>query len=643
MLKKTFTFLILVLPFVSLALEMSKALDLYLGMVHEYESGTVRHPFLVRTVESLKDFALYRYYRFLIAGSVDKREATPDIGYYLNLIYSPYNFETEEEQLAAALFLSYLSSKLTRTRLTAEQVMKNASFIDFFTRYRDVVSKEARSFFAWVIAYQLGLTEAKPPLDVVQSYQLEVHDYSFVPPSDLKHLTDLVAFYHDRNIQSVLKQALERVVENAKKDPSRISAHINREASFVARDIVKPITRLQGNVARAVQTMTPAAKNYWWMRFIVYAALLLSAFRFVKIRTVVLSCVLTFESIYIFALFDPTSRYESLVYGLILILGFAFAVLRLVKKRSKWLQMALVLLIVFAVVLPLVVECEELSMEKQQEFVESGYYDLLKRELYMDELSKFSQLARKLSSTMYTSMEDTKATINELVEVLAKLSSHGVVTDVFLSANYGVFFDDRSGFFSYSGSKARLDTFQSLSNTLRFYVLDERSKIKAFERDLNSLLSYSKKLVKYAAPKLREEFRQYVEDLFSTKYPVLSDLLRTFDREIFQNLELTKPPHVRVFNDKRSLSVLLVSILVFLTGVFLHPKISLGPSFVLLVVSIVAWFNANQLTLIVEQTSPLLRLHTSSFVNPLIFITGTIVAIVNVSNFFKLFRRGEQG
>ena len=96
MLRKALLLVVLILPLTCSALQLSDALDLYLELVREYESGSIQNPFLIRTVESLEHFALYRYYRFLIAGSVGKREAMPDLGYYLSLIYSSYNYQTEE-------------------------------------------------------------------------------------------------------------------------------------------------------------------------------------------------------------------------------------------------------------------------------------------------------------------------------------------------------------------------------------------------------------------------------------------------------------------------------------------------------------------------------------------------------------------
>lgn len=623
------------------ALEIESALKLYLKLVQEYESGSIQHPFLLQTVESLQQFSLYRFYRFLIAGSVDKREATPDLGYYLNFIYSSYKFEKEEDQLAAALFLAYLSSRLTRTRLTADEVMKNGSFIDFFTRYRDIVTREARAFFAWVISYQLGLTNEKPPVDIQQKFQLEMSDYTFDLPADLRHLHDLALFYSDPAIQEVLSQAVERAFENAKKDPARASAHINREAAFVARDIVKPITNLQSKVAQMVQNSTPVRRSYWWIRFILYGIILFVALRSSKIRIIVLNCVFTFEAIYLFFFFDPASKYEALVYGLVLVLGFAFSILRLLRKslHSAWPEIVSTTMVIFAAFLPLVYDCAELTMSKHEQFLESKYYDLLKRELYLDELSKLSFYARRLSSNMYTGSEGTKAILNDLVEVLSNLRTQGIITEVTISRNYGVFFDDRSNFFSYTGSKARSETFQSLSNGLRFYLLDERSRTRAFERDLAALLKYSKKLVNYAAFKLREEFKSHLEDLFSVKYPILSDLQPVFAVQVFKSSQEVKAPDVSVLRNKYSLSILLISMLVFLTSFFLGPKISIGPAIVLLVTSIVGWLNSHELVLIVEQTAPVLKFQTNSFINPLVFLTGVFIASVN---FFKLFfRRGE--
>jgi len=57
LLRKTVVFVVLILTLTCWALQLPDALNLYLELVREYETGSIQNPFLIKTVESLEHFA----------------------------------------------------------------------------------------------------------------------------------------------------------------------------------------------------------------------------------------------------------------------------------------------------------------------------------------------------------------------------------------------------------------------------------------------------------------------------------------------------------------------------------------------------------------------------------------------------------
>ncbi|MFN4189880.1 MAG: hypothetical protein ACK4E2_02650 [Pseudothermotoga sp.] len=621
------------------SLDMHRSLKIYTQLIDSYNQRDFSHPFLASVERELNSLSLYRYYKLLIAGSTDKREATPDVGDYLGAIYDVVQAHDEDEQLAYSLFLSYLVARMNGTNLTTDIVMKNNSFVKFFSNYRDLLGKEARTFFAWVISYQVGLCEEKPPVEIEKRAQLEA-DYVFQPPTNLQHLKDLALFYSDPSVQQTLKEAVQRAVDNITKDPSRAPAHINREAAFVARDISRPVTTFQAQIAEKAVIVTPKNINLWWLRFAIYIIAIVLALRYGKVLKIVISVLACFEVVYLIYFFDFLSPIESLVYGLFAVLGFLFAIFSLIRRSIKKrvvLELAVLFVIVIIFLVPFVFNCDALSMNSFDQLRESVYYSMLKRDLFQDELSKLSYYARSMSSTLYVSMDETKKLITEFVDVLGKVHEKKAIEEITIVPGY-IGFSSSFDFFNADNFDQRMALFSGPSRDLQSYLLDEKSRKSSFESAYRKFSSYVKKIMTYSTWYLREDFSSYLRDLFTAKYPILSSLLRKIPFDSYINMEMAKP-NVPVSKEKTSVSIMLGVMFVFMCMIFLDSKISMLPSIVLAGSAVFKWLSMRDLVVFVEQGIPALKVSVSGSVNPGIFIIAVVLSLFNL---YKLLRKGEK-
>ncbi|AEH51294.1 hypothetical protein [Pseudothermotoga thermarum] len=639
--KKVLTTFLLILVCLTFSIDLQKALTIYKEFLEMYRRKDFSYPFLEFLNGELQNLSLYRYYKALLDKSVDRREATPDLGSYLARIYDAFSFESEDEQLAAALFMSYLTSRLTRANFSVEIVLKNDAFIKFFTTYRDVVTREARTFFAWVISYQLGLCEEKPPVDVEVVEVLQEVSYRFTPPTQLVHIKDLVLFYSDPSVQEVLTQAVSRARQNILSDPTRAMAHINREANFVARDIYKPITTFQVQVAKEALKVTPTERNFSWIRFIVYIPLLYLFRKKLGFFKILVTALLALEILLFLVYFDPFSTYQGLAYGLIAIFSFGFCVVLTIRKfveKRNLLDLLFVVATIAVVFMPFVYSCKQLTMDKYPEIKDSVYYPVLKRELFEDELSKVFQLTRSLATTLYMSVDETKKVFNELLNTFVDASKSGAFNELNFSPYPFISFNDSSGFYSAQNFKERLTLFKNANTILENFLLDESSRKRNFEKNLRKLKSHLHGMFVYSADFLRLDLIGHIEKLFTHNYPVLSDVLPLVGISSWLS-EPVKSPNVPIFKEITGIKVFVALLLVFSILTLLGPFYALPSAFVAAVFAVVQWIGLGQLKIFVEQELPVIEVHHVQSVNPAIFVLIIGLLMINI---LKLFGKGER-
>ncbi len=639
--KKLLINILLVPVVLGFAVDLQRALQIYNDFREMYFRGEFSHPFLELLQKELKNLSLYRFYKNLLDKSVDRREATPDLGSYLAKIYDSASFDDENEQLAASIFMAYLVSELNRTRFSSEMIMKNDAFVEFFTAYRDVVSREARSFFAWIISYQLGLCEEKPPVEVEVIESLNDVSYRFTPPSQLAHISDLALFYSDPSVQDVLHKAIVRAKQNISSDPSRAMAHINREANFVARDIFKPITTFQAQVAKEAVKITPVKSNFMWVRFLIYLALLYLFRKKTKALAVLTTAILTVEVLFLILVFEPFSTYQGLVYGLIAVFGFGFAAILVIRRFLKKRSFAEpIFLVVFAIVifLPFIRDCRELSMDNFVSLKESVYYSTLKRELFEDELSKVFQLTRSLATNLYASVDETKKVFNELLDTFTDAAGMDAFDELVFLPSAFIGFADQSPFYSAGNFDYRLNLFKTTNRTIENFLIDEAIRRRNFEKNLKNLKAHLGRIMLFSADFLRSDVAGHVEELFTVDYPILSDVLPRL--ELFSHLG--KPvvgPDISIFKEITALRILVAVMLTFVALILLKPVYVLPAASMTVIYAVLKWISFGTVKVFVEQGIPVIEFQYNGTFNPGIFILAVILFVISI---LKLLKKGER-
>jgi len=631
-----------------LALNLEHTVSVYNAMVSDYESQRFENPFVQKVSREVKNLTLYRYYKMLIAGSVDRRESTPSIGDYVSALYEVASIQNEDERLASALFLAYIVSKLSDQSVTKSSIMKNRAFSEFFGDYRAVITREAREFFKWLLSYSLNLTDVKPPVEISRvNEQLPQVDYTFQAPKDLSHLEDLIYFFNTPEIKTAFSESIERLSENIRKDPSRTSAHINREASFVSRDISKPITKFQDQIASEIEKQQTASKFPWWIRYVIYAALMAVFFRKKKLLWVLISVSGCFEIFYIFLVYDFTSPVDSMIYGIAIIFGFIFSIfvsLRRYIKAKNSLNLITFLAgiaIVIMCFVPYVFEASELSMSNFEEFPKSLYYAHLKRDIFESDLSRISTFTRELSSIMYQSLDHTQRTITALVDSVSEIVEEGVVDELEITGD-DIYLNFRSdtNFFSHNEFEKRLQSFSSLSKDLDWYAIEERDRERDFKNIANSFLRYLSRAVAYSSSTFRDDILSYIETTFQQTYPVLNTFLPDVQNVFSRNQEISaKGPNISALEERTSIAVLLSLMLAFVIFVFMPAHAEIAPSALVAVFSVLFWIKHDTLSVFVEYGLPSLNISFSGTLNPGIFILSIGIFALSM---FKLFRKGEK-
>jgi hypothetical protein len=636
---KKIVFVFLLVTVQIFAIDMDRSLEIYRTLVDNYAEGNYSDEFLSFVNREIKNLSLYRYYRLLIAGSIDKREATPDVGDYLGVMYDHVQADDEDQKLAYALFLSYLVSQMEKSNLSVDVIMKNNAFIKFFSSYRDILSKEARTFFTWIICYKLGLTDTAPPVETARITSIDSVTYSFQPPEDLPHIKDLSRFYYsDPSVVQSVEDAVKRILDNFSKDPSRLSAYINREAAFLARDISKPVTTFQAEVAQNAVLTTPKNVNLWWIRYIVYIVFIVVALRYRKLFTAALSFIASVETIYLLLFFDFLSSSDSLIYGILAVFGFVLAFilsLRTAFRKKRFLDLSIATAIILFIFIPFVPESKELSMENY-DLRNSVYYSLLKKDLFQDELSKISYFVRDLSSVLYVSMDETKTVLNDVADVLQKARNLEAIDEISVNESLYLLFSNKIAFYNSDNFMQRTKLFSGLAQDLGTYVADEKSRKSEFESAYRDFSTHVKRIMTYSADYLRKDFADYIEQLFLMKYPILSNIAPKLSLHDYISTEVKKPS-IPLSREKTALSIALAAMFVFFVTKISGAKVSFFPSLILAIFSIVKWFSARSMEVFVEQGLPTLVLKESGWFNPGIFFIAVLIFGVNL---FKLFRKG---
>ncbi len=277
-------------------------------------------------------------------------------------------------------------------------------------------------------------------------------------------------------------------------------------------------------------------------------------------------------------------------------------------------------------------------MESFSSLRESVYYSTLKKELFEDELSKVFQLTRSLATTLYVSIDETNKLFNELFDTFVDAYNLKAFDELTFSPRPFIRFANESAFYSGTNFEQRLNLFRNVNRPLESFLLDESSRRSQFERNFRNLKRHLQRMLAYSADFLRNDIVDYVERLFTTNYPILSNVFPKLELLSYQGTSV-KSPDIPIYKEITSLKILIAVILILVAQVLIKPIYVLPATSLTLIYVIFEWFNMDKIRIFVEQGLPIIELPLSQA-----FIPGIFVLVVGlfVINILKLLAKGER-
>ena len=558
--------LVIVVATLSFPLNMERILSMYEKLVEDYK-GERKDEFVSYTASELSNLSLYRFYKNKIVGSVEKREFALNIGDFLDAIYEVKKSEREDERIAQGLFLAYVSADLQGKNLTVSIIKKTNSFNKAFDAYGRKMRIEMYNLVKHVIAYHLGATNVKPPLDFDLPFKNLGYSYK-IRPVRYDYIEDLKGYLKE------LKPQIEKIFDELSKGNYENVAAFRREFLRKSRTVMRFFDRKVAEekelLARLTVERTPRKVNLLWIRFVIYAILVGIGLKFRRALRWIVTAIVVAEAVYIFTAFNPESLYEGLLYSLAIFFPFAFSVLlNLARFREKILWNILAAFLIISLFIPAYTRIEKLSMEEHTEFRKSPFYSLLKNDLYLSETSGFRLTLGKLTSVLSSSREETRDMVRNFANFVYKLKDKEGIKSVEVTPN-GIYveFPKMSDYYSYKNFDLRIGDFDKMKDLVGDYVAQEDTrKRKAFSY-LEDLFKKTDRIVLYSAEYLREDFKGYVSDTFKRKIvltPILDEMMTHFDVD-----GKAKSPSVYIFQTfvgLSSLMVLMMSFFAFNLGV----------------------------------------------------------------------------
>jgi hypothetical protein len=518
--KWIFLFLLfLVVPVLSLAIDLENVTAQFQKLVEDYESGSPQDPFVSYVKENIPQLQKYRIFRRFLAGSVEKTEFAKTPGDYLFVLYQSWKETNWERKLSNVLFLSYLQSMMSGSK-PSESVLKNSpAFNSFFAEYRMFVRSNALNLIRWILAYYTGGTNTPPPVE----FNLGIRKLGFsfnvnhdVHPDILKLLPE--------DLETKLKEAIEEIASS--KNQAEYTRNINRQASLLWKEFESNISALQNEVAGIFENTSLSISNFWWIRFVVYGVLLVIFLR--KYRTI-LQFIIAAEILFIWV---TKSLYlntvENMIFSTFVVFTFIFFnFIFLVRKR--YLYPLLSLIFVFLLFIPSYISVREMGMDSA--FENSPYYNQLKVEIFEDPDSHVKTIINRINTIALSSKEHTKQIVEtlgslpeELLKIEALKSIESTKNGIFLQLN------DRSKFFTTAGFEDRLNLTGKIEGDLSDYLSQEKSRYRKYKREIKSLDQFVERITSYTSEKFSQDFERELTNTIE-RYPLIEGVSFSYSTE----------------------------------------------------------------------------------------------------------------
>ncbi|SHH38266.1 hypothetical protein [Thermosipho atlanticus] len=538
-------FLLIVLLFFSVifvfSVNIEKAQELFLYYINNYDKQT-NDQFLndVKLLIS-KELPLYRFYKIWLVGSVEKTDVTKKVGDYLNVIYKQYQGTTDEERLARATFMSYLEAKLERKSFESSFIKASPNFNHFFNTYQNKVVFAARNYFTDLLAKHLG---AKIDLPIEIDAPVYNFDFNYFPRYKEKGYDyELQYLASDPEFVKTFNKYLQILSEN----PETIEKQIGRYGGLLQRSIIKVIAGLKNNYSEIFSTIAPSHVSYWWIRWIVYALLILVTFFVLKKWSLTIFIISIIEIVYLFFGFDVLSNSSSTIYGLISVFGFISAIL-IFMRQKEILALVMSLLVILSFFVPTFYS-KDLLMKNNVDFENSIFFEELVGDVLKDNYSRFSNIIKGLLTQSNSSIIETEDIVRRLA-INTKNFQEKIQDPKYLSVN---------------NFEQRIEDFKTIAKEFENYQIEEnirKRKYASFEKDV---LKFTKKIAEISSKKFEDNFLQEITKKlnFEEVEPTVTKINDTLEK-----VEDMKSAPIKFYRTKYGLlAFMFLSIGMFLTSI----------------------------------------------------------------------------
>ncbi|MFP4461856.1 MAG: hypothetical protein ACLFQE_06635, partial [Thermotogota bacterium] len=335
-----------------------------------------------------------------------------------------------EEDITTAAFLAYVSADLFGDTFNITVLNKFPPFYKAYNQYVQSVKNYANAYFAQWIGYAIGLVSEPPDdlFDVERSPQRLRMRLKLVYTYN-EELHEILQESIDENTQDKLNDAINRVKGELRKDPDArtLQRSINRYSIAIFSNVIDQIKDQKDKISNLFIKNAPRNDNWWILRFLVYITLLFIAFKFKKILPFMVSAIILFDAFFLIISGNlARSDIEALIYGMISIMFFAFAIIlyftSFFNKERNWrligMHTLLIVLVLLLYLIPIFISPEVMKMDENPPFYESPAYEALKDDVMGWELSYLNEPFVEYNNANLTTQQTDKELVKRYSKVI---------------------------------------------------------------------------------------------------------------------------------------------------------------------------------------------------------------------------------
>ncbi|AKI96967.1 hypothetical protein [Kosmotoga pacifica] len=449
-----------------------------------------------------------------------------------------------------------------------------------------------------------------------------------------------------------LNFALKMIARNDYSPVGLIEADINSEAKKMVAPLLSTLGQIRNELSAVFVSSVSKKISLGWLRILFYILIVALAFTYLQfLKKYLVYIIVGFETFYLLFISNPNqSTLDLSLYAIVIIPLFVFAILitlgRVLSKKRKVIDIAALILIVFASILPFVKlykNVPELSMEKFPEFYESIYYDTLKEDLFVSPNSLFNIEVRKLTSLISAELNELKRSyrvvipnmLNDLAKnTETKFSVSGTRLRVTMPA-----FDE---YLSIEKEPTYISNFEDLQKAFKSFVRNSKSNFSQYNKVLNNVENMAEEIVLYAGEPLRADFEEYLEKTLGAK-PEYAVAIDNIEEAIID--ELNAQPIAATIAPYKvpGFAVLLLGIfiLVATTVIFKNFYLSLLEG-MLIVAAFIGNISNKNLEIFVQAGTPYLKLSVNTGISVWFFTLFTVIIVLAEIFAFTSYKKGRE-